>query len=180
MNRTVLGAFAIAGGLALWATIGASAQGSTAPPTFDPSTCPAQDQLQLQQSLTGINSADATAQLQELNADATMAKAEIVADTNEALAELTAENADEGSDEEDGTTGLTLDARILAIKTEACQALGNLVKDYNSAIAELTAEFSEPQQGKDVDQEKPEKQDVERDTEREQPESSTEREGHDD
>lgn len=183
MNRNVFGAFAIAGGLALWATVGAAAQGTTTAATFDPSKdCPQADQLVLTTSLSGVNStnaAEAAAELQELNAEATLAQGEIVADANAALAELTTEDADESSDE-DGTTTLTLAAKITAIKTAACQALGNLVTEYNAAIAELTAEFTQPQE----DQEQPAVTTRERETERDAPEtenrtSSGERSGDD-
>ena len=188
MKRNVFGAFAIAGGLALWATVGAAAQTTTTAATFDPSTCPAADQLTLQQSLTGTNSPEATAQLTELNADATLAKAEIVADANGALAELASGNDDE-ADSEDGLSTLTLDARIMAIKAAACQALGALVSEYNEAIAELKAEFTQPEPTVQPKPEKHEKADVDKDnerqdTERDQPEQrqttiSSTREGND-
>ena len=187
MRRSVFGGFAIAGGLALWAAIGASAQGSTtAAASFDPTKeCPSADQLVLKQSLSGVsaaNAAEAAAELQELNAEASLANSEIIAEANGALAELTAEHADESSDE-DGTTALTLDAKILAIKTAACQALGNLVSEYNAAIAALPAEFTQPNND---DKEKPAGTATtrEHDTEREAPESdhrisSSERSGDD-
>ncbi|HET9847614.1 MAG TPA: hypothetical protein VFR68_03560 [Candidatus Dormibacteraeota bacterium] len=189
MKRNVFGGFAIAGGLALWATVGAAAQGTTTAATFDPSTCPAADQLSLQPSLTGINSPEATAQLTELNADATLGKAEIVADTNAALAELSSGNDDEANSE-DGLSTLTIDAKIMTIKAAGCQALGALVAEYNQAVAELKAEFTQPEPTVQPEPENHKKADVDKDnerqdTERDQPEqsqttiSSTSREGND-
>ena len=168
MKRSVFGGFAIAGGLALWATVGASAQGTTtAAATFDPTKdCPTADQLVLKQSLSGVPAANATEaadQLTELNMEATLANTEIIAEANGAINELTAENADE-SDSEDGTTTLTLDARIAAVKVAACAALGNLVTEYNAAIAALTAEFTKPSND---DNEKPAVTTRERDNETE-------------
>ena len=187
MKRNVFGAFAIAGGLALWATIGAAAQGTATAATFDPSKdCTPDQQLKLETSL-GVNSTEATAQLTELNAEATLGQAAIVASANAALAELTAENADEASDE-DATSTLTLDAKTLAIKAAACQSIAELAAEYNATFAELKAELTQPEPT--VNQPKPEKDDVEKDserheTERDQPEQrqtqlrSTEREGND-
>lgn len=153
MKRNLIGVLFVAGGLALSASVAASAQSSpadTAKAAIADCNKPA---LTAPSNLSGEAAREANAAFLEAGA----ALSEVTGEANFRIDELVSEAANP----EDGAAGdpTELTAELAAVQLEACQAIAEIRAEYNAVLSELqnpTASSPEQEQPEVTTPEKPE------------------------
>ena len=174
MKRNLFGATIVAGGLALFTSVGGFAVDYTTGPAAEAAVQACADKAILALVVPASLKGDALDEANALQRETSLAIREVVADANGNIKDAVAEAKDEDGE----TNAADLNAELNAIVDQACnKAIVNLTQQFDKGIAELVAESTQVEQpeANNADVEKPETE--KRDSESNR--SGSDREGND-